>query len=570
MALRDRIGGTQPIPQPDSQGMQPAQPAQPEQPDEVSWVMDSIKTFVPKLLESGAGMVGGIGDLNNNAGEVYSYALQMAGMDKEKADTWGLRLGTAMFPGGAMVPDTEEMQGMVPEGIKHEPQTWQGDVTGRIAEQIPYMAAMPGGGTLLNKGASAVGSGFGGWLGREGGERVADYAERNFGMDPSWSPYIEGGFDIAGSVIGSFAPNEIQKRVTPNPMDARRKATADILDRKGVPSTAGQRTGNDDLLVREQDTPRWRDIKQKQQEAYTGGALDEMGMKGETYADPKALKRQRDKLQKEFERLQSFGVKPQTKLFEDLVQVRDEYLATTPNRPLPLITRTIKVLSERGRRGIDIDGEWMKNTGTKLRKARENLRASNPVEAAAIDDLIEVIDDAVEASLPAAEQGKFAEVRKLYRNMITVEEAAAGSTSGQLTPADLTRATKKMETRRGYSRGFGPLNEYSRAGEEILYRTPDSGTTRRASARFGDLGKYTNVPSAIGGGVGYMLGGGWGAGVGAMAGGYVNARLKELTTNPILQEYLANQLAAGWKPGVGAGQRAIAGGAASMKHKEEY
>lgn len=577
MALRDK--GLQPdVRQGLPEGAMP-QPAPEPTEEEVNWVEDALLSFGGAAVESFAGMVGGVGDLNNNAGAVASYALQLAGMDKEKADTWGLRLGTTMFPGAALIPGSDETQEMVPEGVHHDPQTWQGEIAARAGTETPYMLAMPGAGSLVNRGMSVAGSAFGGQGGEWVGEKVADFGE-GMGMDPSWRPYIEGAGDVAGSVMGSFAPNYIKNKITPNPMDDERRRLAASLERRGVESSAGQRTGNDNLLVKEEATTGWDDIQRRQRDQYTRATLDETGFQGgSNRADPRTLGRQREILQGEFERLQSYGIEPDTQFFGDLVQVRDAYLAETPNRPLGRIVDTVNELADRGQRGIPIDGEWLKNKGTQLRKAREKLRASNPVEAGAIDDLIEVIDDAVERTMQNVapdDIGRFQEVRRLYRNLITVEEAAAGSTTGQLTPADLTRATKKMETRRGYARGFGPLNELSREGDEIIYRVPDSGTTRRAANKFSMMDRLTSYPGGIGAGLGYMVGAGlghpgFGAAAGGMIGGAINEQLQRLRLTPQMQQYLANQVATGWTPHVGAAQRALVGGAtAGFKNKEEY
>ena len=225
-----------------------------------------------------------------------------------------------------------------------------------------------------------------------------------------------------------------------------------------------------------------------------------------------------------------------------------------------------------------MDGELLRKTGTQLRRTRQQYRASGRADdAEAIDNLIEAIDGGLERSLAATnpnEVGRFQEVRRLYRNLITVEEAASNAPNGQLSPADLTRATKKMETRKGYSRGFGPFNNYSRAGAEILSEKPNSGTASRLVAALGGGGKSITA-ATIGGGIGAMIGGIPGAGMGAALGAGADMMVKlgknYIRMTPPMQAYLANQLARGWEPGVGSGTRAGVAGVNSVnRSKEKY
>ena len=190
-------------------------------------------------------------------------------------------------------------------------------------------------------------------------------------------------------------------------------------------------------------------------------------------------------------------------------------------------------------------------------------------------NIIDAIDGNVERSLAATnpnEVGAYRDLRTRYRNLITLEEAASNAPDAQLSPADLTRATKKMENRRGYSRGFGPFNNYSRAGAEILTEPANSGTTSRLVAALGGGGKSLTAATVMGGlgaAVGGVPGAGVGAAIGAAGDGLFRFGKNYIRMTPAMQAYLANQVARGWTPEVGAGTRAATIGATNLRRIDE-
>ncbi len=552
----------------DVMGLPPRQVGVPE---------DMGRSVVSEGSKGIADLAGGIGQMHHNLRAVNSYVLQKVfGYDKETADSYGEVLSTIQAPLAKVMPDSEDMRSVIPESFEHEPQTWQGDIAGRTAYNVPGAIAS-GGGSMLNRLASAGGAAVGGFAGKEGATKMVDalqnWMPKYKDTIEGYRPYIEQGADLAGNVAGSFAPNAIQKAVTPNPMTDERIADARLLDDHGVEMTAGQRTGNEALHAKEAQTggSAYWNVRQRQNRQYTAGALDDAGIRPNRaggprpdVASPAVINRQHELLGDEFDRLQGYGMQPDTQFFDDLVQVRDEYRATMPlNARAPIVETTIRQLSDRARRGIPVDGEMLRKIGTQLRRTRQQFRASGRADdAEALDNLIEAIDGGIERSLAITnpnEVGAFRDLRTRYRNLITVEEAASNAPNGQLSPADLTRATKKMETRRGYSRGFGPFNDYSRAGDDILRDPPNSGTPSRLIAALGGKGLNT-APAAIGGGVGFAVGGPVGAGVGAAIGAGTDMLFKAgknyLRMTPAMQAYLANQIARGWTPEVGAGTRA--------------
>lgn len=546
-------------------------------PQKVGAAEDMARTVGP-AAERGA-----IGTLNMGsdlAARVRHGMGWLAGLTPEQLDAIdGVQRGF-----GIGVPSTtpeaiakaEEVQGPL-----YQPQTWQGDLTDRTVSNA--VAALLGPGTLLNKGLSAVGGAVGGYAGKEGTKKMVDALE---GWAPRYKdkiekarPYIEGTADIAGNVVGSMAPNAVKNIVTPNPMSDNRLRDAQILDDHGVEMTAGQRTGNQALHYAESQTggTAYSNMRDRQGRQYTAGALEDAGIPNAAEASPEVLNRQHAALGAEFDRLQGYGMNPDTQFFDDLVQLRDDYRATMPqHNRAPIVETTVRDLADRARRGIPVDGEYLRKVGTQLRRMRQQFVASGRADdAEAVGNIIDAIDGNVERSLAVTnpdEVGAYRDLRTRYRNLITVEEAASNAPDAQLSPADLTRATKKMETRRGYSRGFGPFNNYSRAGAEILTEPANSGTTSRLVAALGGGGKSLTAATVMGGlgaAVGGVPGAGIGAAIGAAGDGLFRFGKNYVRMTPAMQAYLANQVARGWTPEVGAGTRAATIGATNLRRIDE-
>lgn len=545
--------------------------AQPGQPEQMGYAEDTVRSAGSGLAQFAENAGSGLDTAHDILSGMIEGGLGYTGMSPESAETWGDRAAYAWMPLTMIGPERETVREYIPDALRHEPQTVPGEIAYRVGRDGPMMMA-GGGGTMVNRGLSALGAAAGGYAGEQG----AEYLNETFDIPESYRPYVELGGDIAGSVAGSMAPSVVRNIVTPNPMTREREQLANLLDRSGVQTTAGQRTGNQNLHYKESQTggTTYSNMIEEQKRQFSGGALQRGGIQNEQVASPRVLQDQRQRLGAEFDRLQSHGLQPDSQLFSDLVHMRDGYYAVTPpQQRIGLIDDTIADLAAQAQRGVPLDGERVRRLGTGLRQARDRLRLNRPEDAEHIGDLIDVIDDAVErhiANVAPRDAGRYAEVRNLYRNLITLEEAASRKTSGVLSPDDLVAATKKTETRRGFSRGFGPFNDYARAGKELMTEPPNSGTANRTLAKVPALAQFGNLPAMGGAALGYLAGNGPGAVVGATMGAGVEAGINRLRMSPRVQEYLANQLARDWDTATGAGRRAAAaGGAATQRVLED-
>jgi hypothetical protein len=222
---------------------------------------------------------------------------------------------------------------------------------------------------------------------------------------------------------------------------------------------------------------------------------------------------------------------------------------TNANTRPPFVERFMQDMAQRLRTGYAVlPGDWFKATRSEL--ARISRGTSNPELGMAVREIMEAMDDAMErglASVNPADLGAWREARRLYRNLIVVEDAAtrAGekSADGIITPANIRGAAIK-QNKRAFARGRNEFTDLANAGVSAMTPLPNSGTPGRLSAK-----SLWPMGSATGATVGGILGGI----PGAAAGFGVGAAVPWLAGRAMLsgpgRAYLGNQAAAG--PGTG-------------------
>lgn len=551
-------------------------------PKPVGAAEDMARTAGPALER---GTLGTINMGNDLGARVRNGMAWLAGITPEQLDA----INQVQSNFGIGVPaKTSDVIAKAEEvhGPLYHPQTWQGDLTDRTISNGVGMLLAPG--TMLNKGLSAVGGAVGGYTGREGTKKLVDalenYAPRYKDTIEKARPYVEGTADIIGSVGGSFAPNVVQKRVTPNPITPKRQRLIAELDRNGVPLTAGQKTGNTVLHAAESETggTAYSNVVGAQKDKFTEATM----RKGNVPFTPEgdlgeAFVKQHSVLGRKFDHFQGYGLVPEQTLFSDLVDIRDRYLANTnEGNRLGSVGQYVKDLSIKAmNQPQGIDGEWLKQLGSTMRNQLKELR-NDPTAGpsrAAIREIIDAVDNRIEqniASINPAEAGQFKQLRSDYRDLVTLEDAASGTgkaaAAGQITPQELSRASRNAEGKNRFAQGKGKFTRMSRAGAVLMNDAPNSGTTSRFKAAFQGLGSVANLPTVIGYGAGSLVGF---PGAGAAIGAGIHAGIKGINNiarmSPAMQAYLANQVASGWKPGIGASGRAATIGATNLPRIDE-
>lgn len=112
--------------------------------------------------------------------------------------------------------------------------------------------------------------------------------------------------------------------------------------------------------------------------------------------------------------------------------------------------------------------------------------SSNPNTAFYAGKLRDALDDAMERSAPPGIANRLREARSQYRNMKTVEDLAAKSPDGDISPAALMQKVSSKFNTLAYG-GGGDLGDLARIGQKFLKEPPSSGTAERLTLK--DIGK---------------------------------------------------------------------------------
>lgn len=167
-----------------------------------------------------------------------------------------------------------------------------------------------------------------------------------------------------------------------------------------------------------------------------------------------------------------------------------------------------------------------------IERTRREAQRNDPHLAGALSDIRDALDDAMARHSSRADAAAWRQARDHYRNLITIEKAAAGAGEntalGLLSPSQLRTAAKTQNTRT-YVRGQNDLGNLARAGEAIMKPLPNSGTPARLATQ--------HMVSALGAAAGGSVGNIPGAILGAFAPG-VTARA---VMSAPMQRYLSNQ-----------------------------
>lgn len=359
----------------------------------------------------------------------------------------------------------------------------------------------------------------------------------------------------AGAVAGSIAPSAGARMVSPIPANPERARQAAILQAEGVTSTtAGQRTGHLPLQWHEavaRDTPgagrRPAQMHSQAAEQFTRATLRRAGIQADR-ATTDVIDGAFVRLGNQFDNLaQNATVPINQRLLTDLRNsVQDYNAAVAPTFRAPDVNGIVDDLQALA--GGQINGATYTATRTALDRRAREVRYTDPPRSQALFAIRNALDDAVERSLPQNLRGQYAQTRREYRNLLTIEKAATGAGSdaaeGIISPMMLRNAAKTTD-RRSYARGQGDLDELARAGSSVMTPLPQSGTGPRVMAQ-------SNM-HLLSGAAGYGVAGPYG--IMAAAGPAIAART--LMSGP-MQGYLGNQLAAPAYNALAAGRPSIA------------
>jgi hypothetical protein len=415
----------------------------------------------------------------------------------------------------------------------YEPQTTAGEYARTIGEFAP-MAAFPAAGAV-GRAANVVAPAL--------ASETAGQLTKGSSMEP-WA-----------RAAGAFAGGAVPRAITPLPADAMRAGHLATMEKEGVTAlTAGQKTGSNPLRYFEsvaKDTPgggaKIRAMETQAAEQYTAAVLRRAGVKAER-ATPDVLNQAFDDLGRKFDHLAgSTKLNADPTLTQKLLRARSEYNQLVPElMRKPVVSNTVDdVLNTAQQNGHVIPGEVYKAVRSRIERMR-SASASDPELGNALRTMRDALDDAMEKSMPAPRAGQWKEVRKQYKNLLTIEKAATGAgenaANGLISPAQL-RAAAKQKGKRAFTRGKEDFRALADAGEALMKPLPQSGTAPRAA-----------VAGLLGAGGTALSGGNFFAGLAAAASEpLLRAAMARAGTSKLVQNYMANQRAAGYlreRPGM--------------------
>jgi hypothetical protein len=441
------------------------------------------------------------------------------------------------------------VQGMTPEAVSAEYDAAKAanpitstvaGVGGSIAALAPLGATAVGGRLLGMTGGFGSRLGFG--IASGGALSGADALTR--GATPQEARMSA----LAGGALGAAFPligAGFRKAVSPFAKTATDKATK-LLKSEGVELTAGQATGSKGLRFREAELGgnSASEFMERQGRQYTAAALKKAGINADE-ASHDVIDKAFTDIGAQFDGLISRNaIMPDTRLARDLQAGWRRFEgATGPSTRAPVIKRILDDIYGAGTAG-PISGAWYKAQRTALSKL---TKSSNPELAEAAGDFMGALDDAMERTLSRsnpADLGAWREARRLYKNMLVIEDAAtrAGSQSadGIITPQAL-RSAAIRQNKRAFARGRNEFVDLADAGVTKMTPLPDSGTAGRLSAK-----TVLPIGAATGASLGALLGGGLpGAVMGGVAGAAIPWAAGKGMMSGLGRAYLGNGAMAG-------------------------
>lgn len=349
-----------------------------------------------------------------------------------------------------------------------------------------------------------------------------------------------------GGMIGAAVPVAIsgaQRAISPFRTSPERTAAANLLQREGVPLTAGQKTGSRALRYAESEIggARAAQIMEDQQRAFTDAAMRRAG--GSGLADADNLRALNQRLSQGFDDIASRNaMRADAPWLRDTLETLGEYNKVLPSEQKRILGDLASDIADRIRSGSgSMSGRDYQSIRSSLTKRAHNARGSNNELASAYRGIRDALDSAMERSINPADAGRWGELRRQYGNMKVLERAAVGggedAAMGMISPARL-RMAASSGNQGAYARGQGDFSELAKAGQAVMTLLPNSGTASRLNAR--NIG--TGITSLLGGGAATAAGGGPTAAIAGMIAGSMapGAVGRTMMTGP-MQRYLSNQ-----------------------------
>lgn len=378
------------------------------------------------------------------------------------------------------------------------------------------------------------------------------------------NPYL--GTAAALAVPGVAALGRRAISPFPNQLSPMEQETARLAKQRGIDLTPGQTTGSRPLQAAESQLAKMpfssgpqQAIYDAQKAALNKSILSKAGITGDSVSPEviddayRALGAQYDDLA----RRTRVQITPD--FFTKVDDVVREYGRGLPNDVKPVFQRYVDDLNAMrsvlpsgpagqtlpGGVQVFIDGPEFQRVASQLKGAARRAK-SDPYLQEALNGLVDSVDDAmIRSAAPDVAKG-WKETNRLYRNLLTIDDAIARGSRGERSAGDVPlqglKGAAKSKDPRGFSRGRGDFAEDIRIGEFLADKIPNSGTAERSLL----TGMMTGA-AGPGTGMGAMMMGA-DPGLAMAAGGAAYALpplVQKLINSPAGRQYLTNQIGVG-------------------------
>jgi hypothetical protein len=426
-------------------------------------------------------------------------------------------------------PSSGDIQKKVEEytGEFYKPQTTAGKYAETTGEFLGNPTTYLGPGRILAKAATAVG----GALGSEGAKQYADYV----GMTPLGKTLAP----LVGAIAGAHGVTTVP-RITPIIPRGRQEMTQ-LLEREGVPLTAGDRTGGTMLKAAEDELS--PGANEAQRHAFRQAAFNRVGEQigDRSILGPNgAVNNMMNRVGAQFDAIANRNhVRADPQLVSDIQDIHQTYNDIPGLYPQETVNSVNGAL-DRVRSALNTGGGSL--AGPDYQTLRSNLRgaaqnASDQQRAQGLHSVTNALDDAMERTIQQtnpADAGRWPQIRRDYRNALVLQNWAGAA---NMTPATLRQAAKTVYGKDAYVRGRDDFSDLAEAGHEVLKAYQDSGTARRL--------QIEGLMKMVGGLAGYGLGAHSGMSEGGVGGLLFGENAAPLFGRPLVRKALMSPLTQG-------------------------
>lgn len=435
----------------------------------------SQRTLGETLYENIVGR-GEIDTPGERAGSVLKAA--RAGMMRGAASLPGLpadlaQLGIAgMERIGALPPADQRRQGYLERAL---PYINSEAMRGYLAS-VPFLESEYRDPTLAGQyGATTgefIGGGAGGRIKPMVAAGVASETAGQMTAGSEMEPYARMAAGMAGPSLARAGSSAVRSAISPyGGANPRRIELANVLEKYGVPVTAGQRVGAPSLQRAEGDF-----MELPQREAFTREVMRTIG-EDATYVTPSVLQGASKRIGDVFETAtQGVDVAPSLNTLARMNNAIQSFKTLKPAASAPPIFEEVnKRLIDAANTGTPIPADVLASWRSNFSK----LTRSNDAEIrdTAID-AVELLDDEIASALSAAgradDLAALQQARAQWRNFKAIEQSLSGKggAGGLVSPAQL-RAAVVSQNRGQFLRGQrGDLGELAAAGDIVMTPPP--------------------------------------------------------------------------------------------------